>query len=102
MKKHKWISDDTDELMLAVLELKNLAEAQAFFGDLLTEKEIKEVANRWKAAKMLDFGIGYRKIERVTGMSSATISRIRKIMEEGLGGYRLMIGKLKESEKCST
>lgn len=96
MKKHRWINDDTDELMLAILELKNLAEARAFFGDLLTEKEIQESANRWKAAKMLDFGVGYRKIERVTGMSSATISKIRKIMENGLGGYRLMISKLKQ------
>jgi len=95
MKKHRWMNDDTDELMLALLELKNLAEARAFFGDLLTEKEIKEAANRWKAAKMLDFGVAYRKIERVTGMSSATISRIRRILEEGLGGYRLMIGKLR-------
>jgi len=95
MKKHRWMNDDTDELMLALLELDSLAEARAFFGDLFTEKEIKEIANRWKAAKMLDFGVGYRKIERVTGMSSATISRIRKKMEEGLGGYRLMMSKLK-------
>lgn len=95
MKEHRWISDDTDELMLAVLELKNLAEARAFFGDLLTEKEVKELSNRWKIAKMLDFGVGYRKIERITGVSSATISRIRRIMTDGLGGYRLMIGKLK-------
>jgi len=95
MKKHRWMNDDTDELMLALLELKSLAEARAFFGDLFTEKEIKETANRWKVAKMLDYGIGYRKIERVTGMSSATISRIRKKMEEGLGGYRLMMSKIK-------
>lgn len=95
MKKHRWINDDTDELMLALLELKSLAEARAFFGDLFTEKEIREASNRWKAARMLNFGVGYRKIERVTGMSSATISRIRKIMEEGMGGYRLMMSKLK-------
>jgi len=59
MKKHRWMNDDTDELMLALLELKNLAEARAFFGDLFTEKEIKETANRWKVAKMLDFGVGF-------------------------------------------
>lgn len=90
------MNDDTDELMLAMLQLKNLAEARAFFGDLLTENEIQDAANRWKAAKMLDFGVGYRKIGRVTGMSSATISKIRKIMENGLGGYRLMMSKLKQ------
>ncbi|PCI26694.1 hypothetical protein COB52_05765 [Candidatus Kaiserbacteria bacterium] len=95
MKKHRWMNDDSDELMLAILELKNLAEARAFLGDLLTEKEIRGASNRWKAARMLSFGAAYRKIERITGMSSATISRIQKIMEGGLGGYSLMMRKLK-------
>jgi len=99
MKKHRWINDDTDEFMLSLLELKNLAEARAFLGDVLTESEIQDVANRWKAAKMLSFGISYRKIERATGMSSATISRIRRILGEGLGGYRLMIAKLSSTQK---
>lgn len=101
MKEHKWINDDTDEFMLSVLELDNLAEARAFLGDVFTKSEIQEAANRWKAAKMLNFGASYRKIERVTGMSSATVSRIRKIIEEGSGGYGLMIGKLEQTHKRS-
>ncbi len=98
MTKHKWINDDTDELMLALLELDNLAEARAFLGDLFTHSEIEEAAKRWKAVKMLNFGASYRKVERITGMSSATISRIKRVMEEGTGGYALMLGKLQETE----
>lgn len=94
MKKHQWINDDTDDFMLAVTQLKSLAETRAFFGDVYTKKEILEAANRWKAAKMLHFGASYRKIERITGMSSATIARIKGKMEEGLGGYRSMLRKL--------
>jgi TrpR-related protein YerC/YecD len=93
-KPHKWINDDTDELFAAVLELENIAEARQFFGDLLTQSEIIDCGHRWKAAKMLDLGIKYRQIEQATGMSSATISRIRKAMEKGMGGYRLMLKKL--------
>lgn len=96
MKAHKWMNDDSDEFLLAVAEAKSLAEARAFLGDILTEKEMKDCANRWKVAKMLHFGIGYRKIQKVTGISSATVSRIRRIMQEGLGGYRLMIAKLEK------
>ena len=96
MKHHRWMNDDTDDFLLALAALDNLAEARAFLGDILTEKEMKECANRWKAAKMLHFGVGYRKIEAKTGMSSATISRIRKIMESGMGGYHLMMRKLEK------
>tara|TARA_B100000745_G_scaffold300599_1_gene255781 strand:- start:1857 stop:2144 length:288 start_codon:yes stop_codon:yes gene_type:complete len=95
MKKHEWINDDTDDFLLAMVQLKNLAEARAFFGDIYTKKEILGAANRWKAAKMLHFGVSYRKIERLTGMSSATISRIKGKMAAGLGGYRSMLKKLK-------
>ena len=95
MKKNHWINDDTDDFMLAVVQLKNLAETRAFFGDIYTEKEVIEAANRWKAAKMLFFGASYRKIERITGMSSATVARIKKKMEGGLGGYRSMLRKLR-------
>ncbi|PCH91364.1 hypothetical protein COB18_03730 [Candidatus Kaiserbacteria bacterium] len=98
MKKHTWITDDTDEFMLAVLELTNLAEARAFLGDVLTKSEIQDAANRWKVAKMLDFGVSYRKIERMTSISSATVSRIRRVLSDGAGGYRLMIAKLGETK----
>ncbi len=95
MKKYQWINDDTHDFFLATVQLKSLAEARAFFGDMYTKKEIFSASNRWKAAKMLYFGSSYRKIERITGMSSATISRIKGKMEDGLGGYRSMLKKLK-------
>jgi len=101
MKEHRWINDDTDEFMLAVLELGSLAEARAFLSDIFTESEIQEAAKRWKVAKLLNFGASYRKIERVTGMSSATISRIKKKMEDGSGGYGLMIDKLEQTQERS-
>lgn len=97
MGKHKqfWVNDDTDELLMALLHLGNLVEARAFLRDLLTEKEIAEFANRWKAARMLEAGIEYKKIERATGMSSATVARVHKWLTSGEGGYRMMLRKLK-------
>lgn len=85
---------NTKKLYEAVLSLKNEKECQKFFRDLLTEPEIKEFANRWKVAQMLDKKVSYEVIEKETGMSSTTIARISKWLNNGMGGYKLMLKRL--------
>src|SRR5471030_1194840 len=82
------------ELYKAVLSLKNESECQKFFRDLLTEAEIKEFANRWKVARMLEQKVQYEVIAKETGMSSTTIARISKWLNNGMGGYKLMLKRL--------
>lgn len=89
----------TKELLKVILALNNQKEAGSFFRDLLTESEIKEFANRWKAVKMLDKKIPYTKIEAETGLSSTTIARISKWLRNGSGGYRLMLKKLSSDHR---
>ena len=96
-KHNKWISQDTDALFGAILKLRNLDESRKFFRDLLTEKEIMEFGQRWKVARMLAKRIRYTKIERETGMSSATIARVHKWLKKGMGGYKLILERLKEN-----
>ena len=79
---------DTKSLYKAILSLKNEKEADKFLRDLLTEAEISEFANRWKAARMLDEKVQYEIIVRETGMSSTTIARISKWLNNGMGGYK--------------
>lgn len=81
-------------LYRAILTLKNESECRKFFRDLLTEAEIKEFANRWKVAQMLNKKISYEKIVKETGMSSTTIARVQKWLTDGMGGYRLMLKRL--------
>lgn len=87
----------TKELFKAILTLKTEAECKNFLRDLLTEAEIKEFANRWKVANMLNNKVDYKTIEKETGMSSTTIARISKWLAEGMGGYRLMLKRLANS-----
>ncbi len=94
--KDKWINQDSDNLFKAILELKSISEARKFFRDLLTVKEIEEFSKRWKVAQMLDDKVPYTKIEQETGMSSTTIARIQKWLKGGMGGYRLILGRLKK------
>lgn len=92
--KH-WINKDVNDLFSAILALENLGEAQKFFRDLLTEKELEEFSLRWKVVKMLKAGTSYVEIEKQTKMSSTTIARIQHWLKQGSGGYKLMLKKLK-------
>ncbi len=85
----------TKDLYQAILSLKTEKECQKFLRDLLTEPEIKEFANRWKVAQMLDQKIRYETIEKETGMSSTTIARISKWLNDGMGGYKFMLKRIK-------
>lgn len=94
-KQNKWITQDTDALFEAILKLKNQDESRRFFRDLLTEKEIMEFGQRWKVARMLAKRIRYTKIAQETGMSSTTIARVHKWLKGGMGGYKIVLERLK-------
>ena len=74
---------DVDALFEAILALKTVEECYAFFEDACTIKEILDVSQRLKAAKMLSSGANY-----------ADISRVSKCLEYGAGGYRLAIERV--------
>ena len=82
---------EAENLYMAVLSIKNLAEAKRFFRDLLTAEEISEFSKRWQAAQMLYDKIPYSKIEKKTKLSSRTIARIAKWLNKGMGGYKLIL-----------
>jgi TrpR-related protein YerC/YecD len=85
---------DTEALYKALLTLETVEEARHFFRDLLTETEIKEFAERWKAARMLAAGVPYTSIIDQTGLSSTTVARVAKWLKQGTGGYRLALKRV--------
>ncbi len=89
----KWDNKKTENLLEAVLALKNANEAKRFFRDLLTEDEIIEFGNRWQAAQMLNRDLSYTIIRGKTGLSSRTIARITFCLNKGVGGYHLMLNR---------
>ena len=89
---------DVDALFEAILSLETLEECYRFFEDACTIKEILDIAQRLKAAKMLKAGKNYVEVCAETGMSSATISRVSRCLEYGAGGYELAIKRLEEKE----
>ncbi len=87
---------DVDALFNAILSLKSLDECYRFFEDACTIKEVLDIAQRLKAARMLKSGSNYLEVCAETGMSSATISRVSRCLEYGRGGYELVIDRLDE------
>ena len=90
---------DVDNLFKAILSLESIDECYRFFEDALTVKEILDVAQRLKAARMLKYGENYAVIGKETGMSTATISRVSKCLEYGSGGYDIVLERLESQDK---
>jgi TrpR-related protein YerC/YecD len=84
-------TQEVNSLYTAILQLESLDECRKFFRDLLTEYEIKEFVERWKAARMLAEGIPYTQIEAETGLSTRTIARVGRWLKKGKGGYAMML-----------
>ena len=59
-----------------------------FLEDLCTPCELQAMIGRWQVALMLNEKISYRKINKLTGVSTATITRVARFMESGFGGYK--------------
>ena len=77
----------TDTLFDAILSLKTRDECYEFFEDLCTVNEVKALAQRLEVARLLREKTTYHKIEEATGASTATISRVKRCLEYGEGGY---------------
>ena len=92
-------TEEVDRLFEAILSLKNIDECYKFFEDICTVKEILDISQRLKAAKMLKNGANYMDISKATGMSTATISRVSKCLEYGGGGYAMIIDRVSENKE---
>ena len=83
----------------SILELGSIEECCAFFDDLCTVGELRDMEQRFDVALLLDEGLVYTEILEKTGASSATISRVNRIFSFGAGGFRKMIERRKERKK---
>lgn len=99
MKKPKWLNPASTSLFQAILQIKSLSEARKFFRDLLSQQEIIEFSNRWKAARMLNKKISFEKVQVATGMSPNTVARINKWRKKGMGGYKIILARIRRTNK---
>lgn len=93
-----WHNDNTDRLCEALLTLSTKEECYAFLDDVCTIKEVLDISQRFNVALLLSKKLSYAEIGKLTGASTATISRVSKCYEYGSDGYKTVIEKLGEKK----
>lgn len=86
------------ELWRAISMLETPEECESFFVDLCTVAELDEMAKRLEVAKCIDAGMSYGDAAEKTGASTATISRVKRSLYYGNGGYRTALDRLSGKE----
>ncbi len=73
------------ELYELILSLESVQDCEELFGDLCTMKEIEQMAQRVRAAKLLLEKKTYSTVIEQTDISSATLSRVSRCVQYGKG-----------------
>ena len=94
MKREQIDKTHEADLYSAVLELQSLDEVESFFHDLCTPAELEGLVDRWRVAQMLVQKMPYRQIAAETNVSTATIVRVARFLNNGNDGYRTLMRRL--------
>lgn len=87
---------DNEFLYQAFLTLKTKKNVINFLRDILTQKEIKEIAKRLKIAKMLTLRKGsYQEIAKTVKTSTTTVTRVARFLNHGFNGYKTVLKRVK-------
>jgi len=94
MKRDRIEIDHERDLFRAILALETPDEARDFFYDLCTPAEREGLVDRWRVAQMLVKKVPYRKIAEETQVSTATIVRVARFLNNGFDGYKTIMNRL--------
>ena len=84
----------------AILKLETLEECYNFFEDICTINELRSMEQRFEVAKMLREEKVYTEIMQKTSASSATISRVNRMLNYGTGYLGEVLDKIAEEENA--
>lgn len=80
----------------AILELKTLEECMDFFEDICAMTELRSMEQRYEVASMLRQDKVYTEIMQATSASSATISRVNRMLNYGTGCLGEIIDRVED------
>ena len=81
-----------------ILQLRNVEEAVRFFEDLCAITELSAIEQRFEVARELLSGRVYSDILEKTGASSATVSRVNRMLRGGNGCLSELIARNEQKE----
>ena len=83
-KVNEEMINDLYDLILSLKDCRDL------FSDMCTNKEVEQMAQRIRAARLLLEGKTYNEVIDETDISSATLSRVSRCVQYGSGYKRLV------------
>ena len=92
-------TEAVDLMFDAMSTLGTREEYYAFFEDLCTVKEVLSMAQRVEVAQQLEHGKTYIEVTNDTGASTATISRVNRIMNYGTDGLKEALKRVEEQKQ---
>ena len=90
MTQRKFDEDMIHDLYQAFAKIDSEAACASLLEDLCTRKEVEQMAQRLRAARLLMEGKTYTQVMEQTNISSATLSRVSRCVQYG-EGYRKFV-----------
>ena len=81
-----------------IVSLSTVEECCRFFDDLCAVTELRAMEQRFDVAKMLHAGKVYTTILSETGASSATVSRVNRVLNYGTGTLAEIMDRVAQEE----
>ena len=81
---------EINDLYELFVSISSVEDCKDLLEDLCTYKEVEQMAERIRAAKLLMDGKTYQEVISETDISSATLSRISRCVQYGKGYSRLL------------
>lgn len=91
MQQDKIRTSEVESMLKTFALLDDPDDIFALLMDLCTIREITEMSQRLEVARLLAQKVSYADIQRMTGVSTTTISRVSKCLNYGSGGYQRAI-----------
>ncbi|MBQ6321278.1 MAG: TrpR YerC/YecD [Lachnospiraceae bacterium] len=92
-------SEAVDKLFSAVLSLQDKDECYSFFEDICTINELLSLAQRFDVGTRLLNGQTYQEISKSTGASTATISRVNRLLGDNNNGIEMAAERIADNQK---
>ena len=86
------------ELYRHIVSLQSVEECCQFCDDLCAVTELRAMEQRFDVAKMLHAGKVYTTILSETGASSATVSRVNRVLNYGTGTLAEIMDRVAQEE----
>ena len=87
-------TEAVDSLFEAILTLESKEECYSFFEDLCTVNELLSLSQRFEVATMLRKHDTYLRIAEKTGASTATISRVNRLLSDNRNGIEMAAARI--------